>query len=202
MLDKRDGKNSSEIRMNFSSKKIFQNIVTISLVAMFFSCANNSNEVQEFLSTKNLPISITKDFAHKYRDSGRTTSKLFSPLLKDYSNREEHPYNEFPKGLKLITFENNGKDSTTIIADYSIAYSKTLITELKGNVVITNHTDNSVLYTDQLFWDQNTDYFFSEKEFRLVSPDNDIKGIGFESKKDLTKFLAKKTSSQHVLKEE
>lgn len=188
--------------MNFSSKIIFKNIVTISLVAMFFSCTNNSNEVSELLSIKNLPVGVAKDFAHVYRDSGKTTSKLFSPLLRDFSNRKEHPYNEFPKGLKLITFENNGKDSTTILADYSIAYSKTLITELKGNVVIKNHTDNSILYTDQLFWDQNTDYFFSEKAFRLVSPDNDIKGIGFESKKDLTKFLAKKTSSQHTIKEE
>ena len=106
------------------------------------------------------------------------------------------------KENKLYLFDNNGKDSTTIIADYSISYSKTLITELKGNVVITNHTDNSILYTDQLFWDQNTDYFFSEKKFRLISPDNDIKGIGFESKKDLSKFLAKKQSSEHLLKEE
>ncbi|MDG1528842.1 MAG: LPS export ABC transporter periplasmic protein LptC [Polaribacter sp.] len=188
--------------MNFSSNKKYKSIVTISLVAMFFSCTNTSNKVNEFLSTKNLPVGVTKEFAHIYRDSGRTTSKLFSPLLKDYSNRVEHPYNEFPEGLKLISFDNNGKDSTTIIADYSISYSKTLITELKGNVVITNHTDNSILYTDQLFWDQNTDYFFSEKKFRLISPDNDIKGIGFESKKDLSKFLAKKQSSEHLLKEE
>ena len=188
--------------MNFSLNKIFKNIVTIGLVTMFFSCTNNSNDVKEFLSTKNLPVGITKDFAHVYRDSGRTTSKLFSTLLKDYSNRVEHPYNEFPEGLRLISFENKGKDSITILADYAISYSKTMITELNGNVVITNHTDNSVLYTDQLFWDQNTNYFFSEKKFRLTSPDNDINGIGFESKKDLSKFLAKKQSSEHLLKEE
>lgn len=181
---------------------IFKSIVIISLVTMLFSCVNNSNEVKNLFFSKNLPVGVTKEMYHLYKDSGRVTSKLITPLLKNFSNRKEHPYNEFPKGLKLITFENNGKDSTTILADYSIAYSKTLITELKGNVVIKNHTDNSTLYTDQLFWDQNTDYFFSEKAFRLVSPDNDIKGIGFESKKDLTKFLAKKTSSQHIIKEE
>jgi len=102
----------------------------------------------------------------------------------------------------LITFENNGKDSTTILGDYAISYSKTLITELKGNVVIINHTDQSKLYTDQLFWDQNTDYFFSEKKFTLISPDNTIKGVGFESKKDLSKFLAKKLSGEIITKEE
>ena len=186
--------------MNFSSKKIYKNIVAI-IVAMFFSCTNNSNEVREFFSSKNLPIGIAKDIAHVYRDSGRTTSKLFSPLLKDFSNRVEHPYNEFPEGIKLVTFENIN-DSLTILGDYAISYSKTLITELEGNVVIINHTDQSKLYTDQLFWDQNTDYFFSEKKFTLTNPTDTIKGTGFESKKDLTKFLAKKLSGELITKEE
>ena len=187
--------------MKFSYKKIFKNIVIISVLAMFFSCINNSNQVRDFFSAKNLPVGVAKDIAHIYRDSGRTTSKLYAPLLKDFSNRVNHPYNEFPEGIKLITFENNRKDSITILGDYAISYSKTMITELKGNVVIINHTDQSKLYTEQLFWDQNTDYFFSEKKFRLISPDNNIKGIGFESKKDLTKFLAKKISGDIITKE-
>tara|TARA_R110002124_G_scaffold63258_1_gene172583 strand:- start:3750 stop:4316 length:567 start_codon:yes stop_codon:yes gene_type:complete len=187
--------------MKFSYKKIFKNIVIISVVAMFFSCINNSNQVRDFFSAKNLPVGVAKDIAHIYRDSGRTTSKLYAPLLKDFSNRVNHPYNEFPEGIKLITFENNRKDSITILGDYAISYSKTMITELKGNVVIINHTDQSKLYTEQLFWDQNTDYFFSEKKFRLISPDNNVKGIGFESKKDLTKFLAKKISGDIITKE-
>ena len=39
--------------------------------------------------------------AHVYRDSGRTTSKLYSPLLNDFSNRVNHPYNEFPEGIEI-----------------------------------------------------------------------------------------------------
>ena len=65
-------------------------------------------------------------------------------------------------------------------------------------MVILNHTDNSKLETEQLFWDQNTDYLFSEKKFTLTSPDNVINGVGFESKKDLSKFLAKQTSGQII----
>jgi LPS export ABC transporter protein LptC len=201
VLDWRNGKGSSEIKMNSYFKKIGKNIVAISVVAMFFSCTNNSNEVRAFFTAKNLPVGVAKDIAHVYRDSGRTTSKLFAPLLKDFSNRVSHPYNEFPEGIKLITFENNGKDSITIFGDYAISYSKTMITELDGNVIIINHTDQLNLYTDQLFWDQNTDYFFSEKKFTLTNPTDTIKGIGFESKKDLTKFLAKKLSGELITKE-
>ena len=42
---------------------------------------------------------------------------------------------------------------------------------------------------------------YSEKKFTLTTPDDVINGVGFESKKDLSKFLAKQMSSQHTLKE-
>ena len=187
--------------MHKSTHKIFKNIVTISLVAMFFSCANNSSQVKDLFFTKNLPIGVAKDTYHIYKDSGRITSKLITPLLRDFSNRKEHPYNEFPKGLTIISFTNKGKDSITIKGDFGLTYSKTLISELNGNVVILNHTDQSKLETEQLFWDQNTDYFYSEKKFRLTTETDIINGIGFESKKDLSKFLAKQTTSQHIINE-
>lgn len=178
-----------------------KNIVTISLVAMFFSCANNSDQVKDLFLTKNMPVGVAKDTYHVYKDSGLITSKLITPLLKDFSNRKEHPYNEFPDGLVLISFTNNGKDSITIKGDYGLSYSKTLISELKGNVVIINHKDKSKLETEQLFWDQNTDYCYSEKKFTLTTETDVVNGIGFESKKDLSKFLAKKTTSQHLINE-
>ena len=201
MLDWRNSKGFKKIEMNFLTHKMSKNIAAISLVAMFFSCTNNSNEVKNLFSTKNLPIGVVKDMFHVYKDSGKISSKLITPLLRDFSNRRNHPYNEFPKGIILISYSNNGLDSITIKGDFCLTYTKTLISELKGNVEIYNHTDKSKLITEQLFWDQNTDYLFSEKKFTLTSPDNVINGIGFESKKDLSKFLAKQTSSQHILNE-
>ena len=188
--------------MIFNTDKIVKNIVTLSLVTMFFSCTNNSDEVKEFFTIKNSPIKISIDIYHVYKDSGRITSKMTTPLILDFSNRNEHPYNEFPKGLKLITFENGGKDSVTIIGNYALTYSKTMISELKDSVVIINHVDQTKLYTDQLFWDQNTDYFYSEKKFMMTTLTDTIYGVGFESKKDLTKFSARQYSSKHIIKEE
>jgi len=202
MLDWRNSKGFTKIRMHLKVHKIGKNIAAISLVAMFFSCTNNSNEVRNLLLTKNQPISIAINVnPYIYKDSGRVTSKFTTPLLEDFSNRVNHPYKKFPKGIILVTFSNHGLDSITIKGDFCLTYTKTLISELKGNVEIFNHTDKSKLTTSQLFWDQNTDYLFSEKKFTLTSPDNIIHGVGFESKKDLSKFLAKQTSSQHLLNE-
>ncbi|MCL7753951.1 LPS export ABC transporter periplasmic protein LptC [Polaribacter sp. Z022] len=172
----------------------------LSITVMLFSCSNNTQEVRDFLASKNLPIGSAKDAFHVYKDSGRITSKLITPLLLDFSNRKQHPYNEFPKGIKIINFE--GKDSVTITGNFALSYSKTLISEIKGNVVVLNHAEQSRLETEQLFWDQNTKYFFSEKAFTLSTLKDTIYGIGFESKEDLSKHLAKKTTGKLETTEE
>ncbi len=167
---------------------------------MLFSCSNNTQEVRDLLKDKNLPIGIARNAFHVYKDSGRITSKLVTPLLYDFSNRKQHPYNEFPKGIKIINFE--GKDSVTITGNYALSYAKTLVSEIKGNVIVVNHTDKSTLKTEQLFWDQNTSYFFSEQAFTLIKQKDTIFGVGFECKEDLSKHLAKKTTGKLETSEE
>ncbi|MFK8059545.1 MAG: LPS export ABC transporter periplasmic protein LptC [Polaribacter sp.] len=175
---------------------IIKSITVIFVTVMLFSCTNNANEVRDFLASKNLPIGKATDAFHVYKDSGRITSKLITPLLLDFSNRKTHPYNEFPKGIEIINFENNGVDSVTIVGNYALSYSKTLVSEIKGNVVVINHINKSRLETEQLYWDQNTKYFFSEKPFTLTTQKDTIFGIGFECKEDLSKHLAKKTTGR------
>ncbi|MDC0176633.1 LPS export ABC transporter periplasmic protein LptC [Polaribacter sp.] len=177
--------------MNGIQQILQKSIAVVTLTVVLFSCSNNTQEVRDFLVSKNLPIGIAKDAFHVYKDSGRITSKLITPLLLDFSNRKQHPYNEFPKGIKIINFK--GKDSVTITGNYALTYSKTSVSEIKGNVVVLNHTEKSRLETEQLFWDQKTKYFFSEKAFVLHTLKDTIYGIGFECKEDLSKHLAKKT---------
>lgn len=185
--------------MNLSYRK-YINIATIWIVAMFFSCTNNTQKVRDFLVAKNLPIGVAKDIYHVYKDSGRITSKLITPVLHDFSNRKEHPYNEFPKGLKIISFETD-KDSVTITGDYGLSYNKTLVSEIVGNVVVINHTEKTKLETEQLFWDQKTGYFFSEKKFKFTTEESTFFGIGFESNGDLSKRLVKNLTGTIETKE-
>ena len=77
-----------------------------------------------------------------------------------------------------------------------MTYSKTQVSEISGNVVVLNHTEKSKLETEQLFWDQNTAYFVTEKVFTLTTQKDTIYGIGFECKEDLSMYLAKKTTGK------
>ncbi len=177
-----------------------KSIAAILFVVMLFSCTNDSKKVRDFLAEKNLPIGVAKNIHHIYKDSGRITSKLTTSLLNDFSNRKNHPYNEFPEGIKIINFEKNSIDSTTVIGDYALSYSKTSISELNGNVIVINHSDTTRLETNQLFWDQKNKYFFTEKSFILTKINDTIVGEGFESKENLKKYVAKKTVGNIVTK--
>jgi len=170
-----------------------KNIAVIFLAAMFFSCGNDLKEVQDFLADKNLPVGVAKNVNLIHNDSGRVKTKLLTPLLNDFSNRTEHPYQEFPKGIEITTFDKNG-DSITLTADYTKTYSKTGISEVSNNVVVTNHKEKTKLFTEQLFWDQTTHYIYTEKSFRLITKNDTINGRGFESNEDLSKVNMKDIS--------
>lgn len=188
--------------MKFLHKIFLKSIGALLIVPMLFSCTNDAKAVRDFLAEQNKPIAVAKDAFHIYKDSGQITSKLITPLMYDFSNRKNHPYSEFPNGVKIVNFENNGKDSVTVTGDYALTYSKTSMSELKGNVVVINHTENSVLETEQLFWDQKNKYFFSEKRFTLTSPTNTIHGVGFESRENLSKWVSKNITGDIITNED
>ena len=179
---------------------ISKSIAVIFLTAMLFSCSNDAQKVRDFLADKNLPIGRSTNAFHVYKDSGRITSKLTTPLMLDYSNRQKHPYSEFPEGIKIVNFKNKGSDSVTITGNYARSYSKTSVSEIRGNVVVVNHSEGSRLETEELLWDQKTQYFITEKPFTLTrnldQKKDTIYGIGFESKEDLTRHIAKKTTGK------
>ena len=185
--------------LKFFSYKLL-NIAAIIMVAMFFSCGNNLKEVEDFLAQKNLPIGIAKNIYLIHTDSGKVKTKLIAPIMNDFSNRKNHPYTEFPNGIVVVTFDEKG-DSVTLSADYSINYTITNISEVKNNVKVINHAENSKLNTDQLFWDANEHYIYTEKEFMLITKTDTIYGKGFESNEDLSKLNMKSVHGTIYIKE-
>ena len=176
------------------TKSVVNNIkniaIVVSTVAMFFSCTNSAKEVKDFLADKNLPIGEAFDIVHQHTDSGRIDVKMRAPLMLDFSNRENHPYTLFPKGIEITTIDVSG-DSTTIKGDYATNYKNTQVSEIKNNVVILNHAQKNKLLTNQIYWDQKTHYFFTERKFAFYTATDTIYGTGFEATEDLENWWVK-----------
>lgn len=180
---------------------ILKSIAALFMVAILFSCKNNAKEVQDFLADQNLPIGITEKVHLVHTDSARVTMKMYSLLMHDFSNRKAHPYFEFPKGIKITTLEKNG-DSVTISGEYALRYIKTKVSEIKDHVVIRNYAQKLKLETSQLYWDENTNYFFTDEEFTFYIKLDTFKGVGFESKDDLSEWRVKRLRGNATIEKE
>ena len=159
------------------------NIVTIFIVAMFFSCNDSLKEVQGIGVSENEPIGVDYNMNVKYTDSGRVTANLISTKMLDYTNRD-FPFNEFVDGVTLHVYDEDNKKST-VEANHAIVYSDTDLIDMRDNVVITTH-DNSVLKTDQLYYDKKKNWLFTNVPVEFKTKQDLIKGNGFDSDSKFT----------------
>ncbi|WP_240976546.1 LPS export ABC transporter periplasmic protein LptC [Flavobacterium rivulicola] len=127
----------------------------------------------------------------KYTDSGRITANLVSPKMLDYAT-VEFPFTEFPKGMHLTLYDKNGKQ-TYIDADYAVRYKITDMIDLQGHVKISNQNGEQ-LETEQLYYDQKNEWFFTEKKFKFTSPKGVSYGEGIDFSKDFKKVNSQKVS--------
>ncbi len=171
-------------------------IVAISIAAMFFSCQGGTiKDVQNTNRTAFLPTGEADTINLKYTDSGRITSTLRSPKMLDYSN-VNNPFVEFPSGIKVNMFDKSGTITTTVIANYAISYKKTDIIDLQDNVVITTN-DGKKMETEQLYFDQKNEWFFTEKFFKFTDVNGRfLQGPGVDFSKDFKIFNMQNSSGK------
>ncbi|MGR7813175.1 LPS export ABC transporter periplasmic protein LptC [Lacinutrix undariae] len=164
---------------------IIKTVVVAFAMTTVFSCKNNYNEVQKIGILQNEPIGIAENINLKYteklQDTARLKANLVSPEMLDYSNRD-FAFSEFPQGIHLTTYDDNG-DKTVIISDYAIIYNATDLVDLQGNVVLAT-SENDTLFTDQLYYDQKSEWIFTNKPFTLRSGSEIINGNGLDTDSD------------------
>ncbi len=168
---------------------IIKNLVTAIAVTLFFACENDFRDVQKVGVLQNQPVGEAEDIDLKYTefklDTVRLLANLISPKMLDYSNRE-FPFREFPNGIFLKIYDDDNK-LTTITSNYAIFYTETNIIDLRGNVTITTH-EQETLVTEQLYYNEKLEWLFTNKSWvfnRTVGP---LHGLGFDSDKDFKNF--------------
>ena len=167
--------------MNFTKYKLLPLLlITITLVSVF-GCESNFKEVQKINYSEFTPNGEAENFNLKYTDSGRIKSILISPKMLDYSN-VEFPFTEFPKGIDVTLYDNKDK-KTFVKSDYAISFKGTDIIDLQGHVTITTETGQK-LETEQLYFDQKNEWFFTEKKFKFTDPKGVSYGEGIDFSKD------------------
>lgn len=175
---------------------IRNNVPFITLVffcLITINCESNFRDVQKMGFAEFSASGDAEDINLKYTDSGRITANLVSPKMLDYAT-VEFPFTEFPKGIHLTMYDKKGKE-TYIDAKYAITHKATNIINLQDHVRISNQTGD-VLETEQLYYDQKNEWFFTEKKFKFTSPKGVSYGEGIDFSKDFKKVNSKKISGE------
>lgn len=186
--------------------------MVFTMATLFLACKDNYKRSGAEKIPIVYPAGIAENFDLTYTEareelgsedstSSRVIAILNSPLNHNYENLV-FPYQTFPEGL-VIDFFNEVGDKSIIKADYGIIYASTNVIDLQGNVVIESH-DGKKLETTQLYWDQDSDWIFTQEKFKFTNPEDGtiMDGEGMDFNKDLSFFNAHKTYGLMTLKEQ
>lgn len=175
--------------------KILNCFFLISVCYLAVSCENNSlKDIQKMNANKFYAAGEAEDINVKYTDSAKIKAILVSKKMLDYS-QVKYPFTHFPNKVHVTVFDNN-KNKTFVVANKATAYNKTNIIDLQGNVKITTH-DGKVLETQQLYYNQKDNWFFTDAYFKFTDPTKSyFEGIGIDFDNELKVINAQQNRAE------
>lgn len=162
------------------------------------SCGNNLVTINETLQIDRPGVELIKNLNVIYSERGKVRAELSSPKVLNFIEGE-NPYQEFPNGFKVRFLENTDSTICTLQAKYGIKYNRKKITEIRDSVVLRS-SDGKIMTTDELFWDENKKMYYSDKPVKVVTPDEEINGIGFTSREDFTQYRVMQVTGYKYVK--
>ena len=168
-------------------------IVTAFVVTLFFGCESNFKEIQKSNFSAFVPSSDADIVNLKYTDSGKITAILLSSKMLDYAS-VNFPFTEFPKGIDVTLYDKKAK-KTFIKSNYAISYKGSGIIDLQGKVKIFTE-DGQSLETEQLYFDQKNEWFFTERRFKFTDPKGVSNGQGIDFSKDFKVVYSQKITGE------
>tara|TARA_B100001939_G_C16799696_1_gene555044 strand:- start:318 stop:902 length:585 start_codon:yes stop_codon:yes gene_type:complete len=178
--------------------KLINKTLVIIAITTFFSCDESSNLLKQINTFNENPVGIAYNINLTYTDSATIKARLEAPVHLDFSHLS-FKYSEFPDGLKVI-FYNEQNQENTVYADYGILYNQTKIVDLQGNVVLLSY-DGSRLETDQMYWDAEKEWLFTEEPFLFQNNDYNLAANRLDTNKEFSKFQTGKLSGTIAVEE-
>ncbi|MEC8397799.1 MAG: LPS export ABC transporter periplasmic protein LptC [Bacteroidota bacterium] len=185
--------------MHIFISKILKKWFSVFTVIVIISCDDGSSTIMQINQFNENPIGIAYDIRMTYTDSAVVKAILTAPVNFDFTHLN-FKYSEFPEGLKIIFFNSNN-DENTLVADYGILYNQTRIVDLQGNVVLLSH-DGSRLETDQMYWDAEKEWLFTEQTFSFKNINYDMVAIRLDTNKEFSKFQTGKLTGTMLVDEQ
>lgn len=153
----------------------------------FISCENDIKQVQKLSAKVDSAIVSAKNVEMRYTIKGKLQVHMTAPELNRYIEQGGKAYTDFPKGMKLTFFNDEGVESSTLRANYSVYWESDGIWEAEYNVVAINDKGEQ-LNTEYLVWNQKSEQISTDRAVKMFTSDGVIYGDGFISNQNFTSW--------------
>lgn len=136
-----------------------------------------------------MAVMVTRGVSKLISDSGVIRYKIVAEEWRIY-DKTKPPRWEFPKGVFLERYDDKFKVNLHITADSAWLYDQNLW-KLRGHVELNDQAAQTLMYTNELFWNMRTGELRSDVYTRLIEPDQEIEGNWFRAfvvNKRLTRY--------------
>ncbi len=164
------------------------------------SCKTNRDEVLAIGRKIIMPSQTGKGITMLYSDSAEIKIRLEAEEMQIFEKDVKEKITILPKGLLVTFFDDSGKPSTTLKADYGVRYENSKKMDVKRNVVVVNK-DGETLNTEHLVWDENTKKIYSDTFVKITTGKEIITGNGLEANQDFTQYEIKEITGTVSLNE-
>ena len=166
------------------------------------ACENDIEKIKSLTDPLEYPDVSGKNLEIIYSDSGKVKIQIITEEIKKFS-KIKNPYVEFPKGMMVIFFNDTMGISAQLNSDYAIYHNESKLWEARGNVVARNFEKGEMLYSEELFWDENKEIIYSNIFSRIENNNGTFYGQnGFEADQKLTRWKLKASRATVRIKDE
>jgi LPS export ABC transporter protein LptC len=187
-----------------SSRYISQYILTALAMGCFCmsACENDVKKVDELLRKKTGVEEATKIESFLSQD-GTMKAKLTAPYMLRYI--VDSPYIEFPRTLHVDFYDDTAKVESTLDARYAKYTESERKVYLRDSIRVINILKGDTLKTQELWWDQNKQEFYTDKDVEIREKTRTIYGKGLRAAQNFSEYTIYKiygtvlTSSSGIL---
>lgn len=178
-------KNAGNNVQREAQKFIVNCLLPIACCLLLFGCENDPDVVNR-INDRKPAIEEAFNIQSYLSSNGRLRAKLVAPYMKRFTL--DTSYIEFPRSLHVNFFDSTGAVESQVNALYGKYLETQSKVYLRDSVVAFN-VKGDTLRTPDLWWDQNTKKFYTDKVVRFKSASKIIYGgKGFEADQDLTHY--------------
>lgn len=180
--------------------KYFFKSIAIVLCAVAISCSNDFEQVTDF--EDNQPEQESTNTVITYTLDGKLVSQIKASLIQQYPGDSiTGPELKLNQGFVALFYDSLEMLSSQISADRGVWYKQKELMEAYGNVVAYS-VDGDTLFTEELFWNQDSSIIYTNAPVKIKKPNATIYGNGLVADQEFKSYVIKSITGQVAIEKD